>query len=239
MKIDASNMDFKLLNELIKSCATDIEIDECFGHRYLASGLQIEKTITIKGVPGNALGSYLDGAKIIVHGNVQDAVGDTMNKGEIIVHGNAGDALGYSMRGGAIYIKGNCGYRAGIHMKQYKDKEPVIVVGGKTGSFLGEYLAGGLIIVLGLSIDEFPVGFFPGAGMHGGQIFIRSQKAPKDFPDQLTVEKATPADLDRIIKYIRYFSKIFDILESEILKETFYKITPNTKNPYTQLYTYN
>ncbi len=232
-------MDFRLLNEYIKETASDIEIDECFGQRYIASGLQIEKTITINGVPGNALGSYLDGAKIVVNGNVQDAVGDTMNNGEIIVHGNAGDALGYAMRGGAIYVKGDCGYRTGIHMKQYEDKEPIIVVGGKSGSFLGEYLAGGLIIILGLNSDEFPVGHFPGAGMHGGKMFIRSAKTPRHFPKQLNVEKATEEDLESIKKHIENFSTMFGVDEKEILKETFYKVTPNIKSPYKQLYTYN
>ncbi len=239
MKIDASTMDYRLLNQLIKESDSNIEIDECFGQRYIASGLESEKTITIQGVPGNALGSYLDGAKIIVNGNVQDAVGDTMNNGEIIVHGNAGDALGYSMRGGAIYVKGDCGYRTGIHMKQYLDKEPIIVVGGKSGSFLGEYLAGGLIIILGLNCEEFPVGYFPGAGMHGGRIFIRSAETPSYFPTQLSLEIATQEDIHSILEYITIFSNTFNIDKNEILNETFYKVTPNTKNPYKQLYTYN
>ncbi len=239
MKIDASNMDFKILNEYIKETDSDIEIDECYGQRYIASGLQNNKTIIINGVPGNALGSYLDGAKILVNGNVQDAVGDTMNSGEIIIHGNAGDALGYAMRGGCIYVKGDCGYRAGVHMKQYEDKEPIIVVGGRSGSFLGEYLAGGLIIVLGLNATEFPVGHFPGAGMHGGQMYIRSAKKPRHFPEQLSVEQATEDDINNIKKHIIKFSSMFDIDESEILNETFYKVTPNMKSPYKQLYTYN
>ena len=29
------------------------------------------------------------------------------------------------------------GYRAGIHMKEYKEKRPLIVIGGSAGSFLG------------------------------------------------------------------------------------------------------
>mgnify|MGYP002508363490 CR=1 FL=1 len=45
----------------------------------------------------------------------------------------------------------NAGYRAGIHMKAYKDKVPVMVIGGTAGSFLGEYQAGGVIVVLGLA----------------------------------------------------------------------------------------
>lgn len=36
-----------------------------------------------------------------------------------------------------------------FHMKEYKEKVPVLVIGGRTGSFLGEYQAGGIIVVLG------------------------------------------------------------------------------------------
>lgn len=40
------------------------------------------------------------------------------------------------MRGGRIFVRGNVGYRAGIHMKAYQEKVPVIIVGGETGAFL-------------------------------------------------------------------------------------------------------
>ena len=72
----------------------------------------------------------MDGPKIIVHGNGQDGIGNTMNSGTIIIHGDAGDILGHSMRGGQIFVKGDVGYRVGIHMKEYKDLVPVVVVGG-------------------------------------------------------------------------------------------------------------
>ena len=119
-----------------------------------------DKNITINGVPGNALGAYLNGASITVNANAQDAVGDTMNEGKIIIHGNIGDAAGYAMRGGKIFVKGNAGYRAGIHMKAYKEKVPVMVIGGTAGSFLGLEATGKKI-----------VGFFPCTGMHGGKMF--------------------------------------------------------------------
>jgi hypothetical protein len=45
-------------------------------------------------------------------------------------------------------------------MKQYKDKLPVLTIGGTTGSFLGEYLAGGYIIVLGLNTEDCPIGSY-------------------------------------------------------------------------------
>ena len=144
------------------------------GQRYIGAG-QSEGTIILNEVPGNALGAYLDGANIIVNCSAQDATGDTMNAGEITIHGSTGDAAGYAMRGGAIYVQGDAGYRAGIHMKEYKEKVPVLVIGGRTGSFLGEYQAGGIIVVLGIgSEDRQPVGNFCGTGMHGGRIYLRT-----------------------------------------------------------------
>jgi len=184
MSILAQNLYFKDLNEQIKAAGEYVHIEDCYGQRFIGSGLK-GKTLAINGTPGNALGAYLDGATIEVRGNAQDATGDTMNDGKIIIHGNAGDALGYAMRGGSIFVKGNAGYRTGIHMKEYKDKKPQIVIGGSAGSFLGEYLAGGLIVVLGIGADGAPVGNFTGTGMHGGRIFIRTDKELAALPAQL------------------------------------------------------
>ena len=238
MNLLARKLGFRKLNAEIRKANEDITIDDCYGERFIGSGAS-SKTITINGTPGNALGSYLDGAAIIVKGNAQDAVGDTMNNGKIIIYGNAGDALGYAMRGGKIFVKGDSGYRTGIHMKEYKDKRPVIVVGGSTGSFLGEYLAGGIIVVLGLYSEDCPVGNFTGTGMHGGQIFIRSNKLPLNLPEQVTADRAGDSDLDLIKEYLVEFSDIYKINIEEILGRTFYKLTPNAKNPYKQLYTFN
>ncbi|HHY81845.1 MAG TPA: glutamate synthase [Clostridiales bacterium] len=238
MKLSAHELGFQALNEKIHSSKEDVVINECFGERFIGVGAS-SKTITINGTPGNALGAYLDGAAIIVNGNAQDAVGDTMNDGKIIIYGNAGDTLGYAMRGGKIFVKGNSGYRTGIHMKEYKEKRPVIVVGGSTGSFLGEYLAGGLIIVLGLDTDEFPAGYFTGTGMHGGEMFIRSNKTPISLPKQVSINEASQSDIRRIEDNLAEFSKVFDIAMDEILSKNFYRLIPNAKNPYKQLYTEN
>ena len=173
-KIDASGLDFATLNETLRNTDGDCKITGCLGQRFIAAGMG-KRNITIVGTPGNALGAYLNGAKITVEGNAQDAVGDTMNEGLIIVNGNVGDAAGYAMRGGKMYVKGNVGYRAGIHMKEYKDKVPVLIVGGKAGSFLGEYQAGGKIIVLAIEENDRPiVSNFPCTGMHGGKMYLRS-----------------------------------------------------------------
>ena len=238
MKISAQKLDFKELNAQVKSVADDVFIENCYGQRFIGSA-EKEKTITINGTPGNALGAYLDGAVIEVHGNAQDAVGDTMNAGKIIIHGNAGDALGYAMRGGLIFVQGDSGYRTGIHMKEYKDKKPVIVIGGKAGSFLGEYLAGGIIVVLGIGEETVPVGDFVGTGMHGGRIFIRTNTKITGLSAQVSLEITTDEDLLEIKPYLSEFADHFCMDAQRLMKDGFYTLRPNAKNPYKQLYTEN
>ena len=238
MKISAENKNFSELNKAIRN-EKDIEIENCLGQRFLCAGMK-DGNVTLKGIPGNALGAYLTGGKIKVFGNAQDAVGDTMNDGKIIIYGNAGDAVGYAMRGGEIFIKGNAGYRAGIHMKAYEEKQPVIMIGGKAGSFLGEYQAGGLIIVLGLSNGSNPtVGNFPCTGMHGGKMIIRGNIDNIEFPKQTTVKKADKKDMEDILPVLERFCSIFGYDFEEVISEDFYVITPDTKNPYKQLYVAN
>lgn len=237
--INAQGLHFQALNEQIRLADSEITVNDCMGQRYIGSGAY-SKEIRIYGTPGNALGAYLDGGKIEVFGNVQDAVGDTMNNGTIIVHGSAGDALGYAMRGGLLLIQGNAGYRTGIHMKQYREKCPAIVIGGRAGSFLGEYQAGGQIVVLGLEGGNgAPVGNFCGTGMHGGRIFLRCETLPPDLPPQVMAEAATGADLFEIRPAVEEFCKAFDENVEKILASHFFVLKPNTKNPYHRLYTMN
>lgn len=240
MKITAGDMHFQKLNDLIRESAdTDITVDHCIGQRFLCSGMS-GKTVTINGTPGNALASYLDGCRIVVNGNAQDATGDTMNDGSIIIHGSAGDATGYAMRGGLILVEGNTGYRAGIHMKAYGAKVPTIVIGGKAGSFLGEYQAGGTIIVLGLGYEsEVIVGNFCGTGQHGGKIVLRSDFLPPDLSDKVTSRDASEEDMAELLPFLQCFCASFGKNLDEVVNHHYYILTADTKNPYKQLYTYN
>ena len=192
MFICAEGLEHRELNDAIRNVSGPCTVESCCGQRFIAAGMS-GKELTVLGTPGNALGAYLNGGTVTVLGNAQDAVGDTMNAGAIIVHGNIGDAAGYAMRGGKIYVRGNAGYRAGIHMKSYKDKVPLIVIGGRAGSFLGEYQAGGVIVVLGLDEAKRIVGNFPCTGMHGGKLFLRSDCREIAFPDQVTARPARAA----------------------------------------------
>lgn len=237
--LNARTTDNTALNESVRNAQGDVEINGCIGERFIGAGLS-DKTINIKGIPGNALGAYLNGAKIIVDGNAQDAVGDTMNEGEIIVDGNAGDAPGYAMRGGKIYIRGNAGYRVGIHMKEYQGKSPVIIIGGRCGSFLGEYQAGGLIVVLGLNDDgKRIVGNFPCAGMHGGKVLLRGNAEGVILPDKVTARTISREDLGDAEKYIKEFCSVFGLDEKQILSSPFTLVTPDSANPYKRMYVEN
>jgi glutamate synthase domain-containing protein 3 len=212
MNINARNVHFQTLNEQVRYAhgGEALVIDACEGQRYIGSGLS-GLDLTINGTPGNALGAYLGGDRIVVNGNAQDATGDTMSGGEIIIHGSSGDATGYGMRGGRILVRDGVGYRAGIHMKQYGDMYPRIVVGGKTGSFLGEYMAGGVLVVLGLGLaaGEAPVGKFCGTGMHGGRIFIRTTQLPPELPKQVKPRPAQAEDMADIWPLLADYCAIF------------------------------
>ena len=224
---------YKQVNEQVRSINdNDIAIENAIGQRYLGCGSS-GKTIIIHGTPGNGLGQYLNGSTIEVFGNAQEAVGD------IIIHGNVGDACGYGMRGGRIFIQGDCGYRGGIHMKAYQQHYPVVVIGGKAGSFLGEYQAGGLILVLGIGQDgAYPASNFCGTGMHGGKIVLRCDKAPEGLPRQVLVSEATADDMDRIAPYVEAFCRYFGGDAKALLAQKYHVLSPNPEAGYHQLYTY-
>jgi glutamate synthase domain-containing protein 3 len=237
--IRAEGLDHKALNEALRLAAEDCTVEGCRGQRFIAAGMS-GKNVEIRGVPGNALGAYLNGAEITVNGNAQDAVGDTMNNGMIIIRGSVGDAAGYAMRGGCIFVRDNAGYRAGIHMKAYKEKVPLMVIGGCAGSFLGEYQAGGIIIVLGLGREgKRIVGNFPCTGMHGGKMILRSDCSDFLFPMQVTASPASDEDLTEIERYVSEYCRLFGGDREFILNAPFTVVTPDSKNPYKQLYTAN
>ena len=220
MLIDASSLSYQTLNETVRSAGGECRIEGCLGQRFIGAGLS-NCRISIDGIPGNALGAYLNGASIRVDGNAQDAVG-------------------YAMRGGAIYVRGDAGYRAGVHMKAYGDKLPVMVIGGRTGSFLGEYQAGGIIVVLGLHTSRRPiVGNFPCTGMHGGKVFLRSACEDVIFPSQVTARPATPEDLEEIRPELEEFGRLFGENPEELLDAPFTVVTPDSSTPYRQMYVAN
>ena len=244
VKIDATGIHYRELNTKLKDMTSNgtrtIELHNVYGQRYIGTDLDRSVEIEIFGTPGNDLGAFMDGPRIIVHGNAQDGCGNTMNAGEIIVHGHAGDIIGLSARGGKIFVRDDVGYRAGIHMKEYQDKKSVLVIGGTAQDFLGEYMAGGVLVLLGLNLDEKEhyKAKFIGTGMHGGVIYLKGSVEDYQLGKEVGVAELEEKDNQILRQLVGEFAAHFGYEVEEILKHNFVKLFPRWLRPYGRLYAY-
>lgn len=242
VRMDAAGLHYKELNARLRNAvaagAQRIELVNIHGQRYIGTDLDSAVDIHIHGTPGNDLGAFMDGPRITVHAHAQDGCGNTMNQGEIVIHGHAGDILGLSARGGRIFVRDNVGYRTGIHMKQYQDARPVVVVGGTAQDFLGEYMAGGVLVLLGLTLGagETHRSRFIGTGMHGGVIYLRGSVESHQLGKEVGVAEMVAEDtalLSELVgQYVAYFGGDADA----ILSGPFIKLVPLYLRPYGNLY---
>jgi glutamate synthase domain-containing protein 3 len=241
-EIDASGVYYRNLNNLLRNLDGNgiekIKICNIYGQRYIGTDLEGQVSIDIHGTPGNDLGAFMRGPKITVYGNVQDGCGNTMDQGQIIVHGRAGDLVGHSMRGGKIFIRDDAGYRVGIHMKEYLNKRPSIVIGGTAQDFLGEYMAGGVLVVLGLNQreDKCHNARFVGTGMHGGTMYIRGKV--RSLGKEVEVVDLEKDDRRLLRSLVNEFCSHFKYNAGKILDYKFRKLIPVSHRPYGDLYAY-
>jgi glutamate synthase domain-containing protein 3 len=244
VKIDASGISYQELNaglrEIVSNGTQKVELRNVYGQRYIGTDLDKPIEIEIYGTPGNDLGAFMNGPRIIVHGNAQDGCGNTINSGEIIVHGRAGDITGLSARGGKIFIREDAGYRAGIHMKEYGDKRPTLVIGGTAQDFLGEYMAGGILVLLGLTLgeSEHHLARFIGTGMHGGVIYMRGSVEGYQLGKEVDIAEPEEKDHQVIRPLVEEFAAHFGYDAEAILTHKFIKLYPRWLRPYGRLYAY-
>ena len=242
--IDARGIFYRELNARLRQLAWNgtrkIELQNVYGQRYIGTDLGRPIEIEIFGTPGNDLGAFMDGPTIIVHGNAQDGCGNTMNNGQIIIHGHAGDILGLSARGGKIFVREDAGYRAAIHMKEYQGKRPVVIIGGTAQDFLGEYMAGGILILLGLNLkeEEGHKANFIGTGMHGGIIYLRGEVHEYQLGKEVGVAEPSENDYLTLKELVGEFACHFGYDPERILKHKFVKLFPLCLRPYGRLYAY-
>ncbi len=245
LQIDASNLQYRALNSQLREAVNErgvehVEIYNVYGQRYVGTDLRRPVQIDIHGTPGNDLASFMDGPRIVVHGNAQDGCGNTMNSGEVVIHGSAGDVTGHSMRGGKIWVRDNVGYRVGIHMKEYLDTHPTIIIGGTAQHFLGEYMAGGVLVVMGLNLQpgERHIADFIGTGMHGGTMYVRGELADYQLGKgvgRLPLEDADHAILESLVAE---YGALFGIDVGGIFDRPFVKLRPLSRRPYGRIYAY-
>ena len=242
--IDAAGTHYRELNErlraLVRAGAESIVVRGVTGQRYLGTSVQAPVRITIEGVPGNDLGAFMDGPHIEVLGDAQDGCGNTMNSGTIVIHRSAGDIVGHSMRGGKIFVRGNVGYRVGIHMKEYESVRPSIVIGGTAQHFLGEYMAGGVMLVLGMGLapDQPHPSRYVGTGMHGGVIYMRGTVSTTYLGREVGLLPMTAEDEWLVQGLVREFGAHLGVDPEPLIHSPYVKLVPLTKRPYGRLYAY-
>lgn len=243
-RIIADRLPYRLLNQQIKQAVQQgfqrIDVEKVNGQRYIAIGLKDGVKIRIHGTPGNDLAAFVNGAEVTVYGNAQDCICNTMNSGKIVIHGHAGDLVGYAMRGGQVFIRDDVGYRVGIHMKAYKNQIPMIAVGGKALDFFGEYMAGGILVLLGLNLrkGDTIVGDYTGTGMHGGVIYVRNEVPMHNLGKEVRVEPTDDNDRSLLKKHLKLFAKEFNYELREIMDAEFSKLVPVNSRPYGGKYAY-
>ncbi len=243
--INAKGLHFRHLNQMVRDAILEgdkeILLKNVNGQYYIANGLRgNDIRITVEGVPGNDLCAFMDGPTVIVNSNGQDNIGNTMNDGKIIVHGHAGDVLGYAMRGGKLFIKDDVGYRVGIHMKGFMDKIPVIVIGGTARDFLGEYMAGGILILLGLNrTNGQPIaGDYLGTGMHGGVMYIKGDVDPYRCGKEIGISELDEKDMECLEINLKEYCLDMGLDFSKAISGKFIKVYPKTSRPYGRSYAY-
>ena len=183
----------------------------------------------------------MDGPTVEVFGNAQDGVGNTMNAGKVIVHGDAGDVLGYGMRGGKVFIKGDVGYRVGIHMKAYEDLRPIMVCGGKARDFFGEYMAGGLLILLGMNsrLDGPARRRLPRArACTAARSTCAARSSRGSAARRSASSRPTRTTSPSIGRSSRSTARRWAMDLDEVLSEPFTKLIPVSHRPYGKLYAY-
>jgi glutamate synthase domain-containing protein 3 len=241
---------YNYLNEQIHNAADEghkhIIVRNVYGQRFICAGMEHKDVkVDIHGTPGNDLGVFMDGPTIEVFGSAEDQAGNTMNSGTIIIHGNAWDVTGLAARNGKIFVKGNGGYRIGIHMKEYKNFRPMVIYGGGAKEFFGEYMAGGLLVALGLKFDNGGIVDLPpkevirgslGSGIHGGVIYIRGDVPENYLGVSAKIQPFTEEDSTMLVPLLKEFCHHFDVDYNKIPERDITKITPSSSRPFGDYY---
>ena len=162
-----------------------------------------------------------------------------MNEGKILIYGNIGDAAGYAMRGGKIYVEGNAGYRAGIHMKLIKKKFLLWSSADVQEAF---WVNTRPAVSLSFSGSTKTAETLSAISMYryAWRENVPARKLQEHtLSEQVTAKCAAPEELEEIQEYLSEYCSDFGYSFSELLSEPFTIITPDSKNPYKQMYVAN
>ena len=125
-------------------------------------------------------------------------------------------------------------------MKEYQDKRPSLVIGHTAQDFVGEYMAGGVLVLLGLNLaqGEHHRANYIGTGMHGGVIYLRGAVEDYQLGREVGIAELEDSDIQILKQYVGEFSRHFGYQAEELLKYDFVKLFPRWLRPYGRLYAY-
>ena len=75
--------------------------------------------------------------------------------------------------------------------------------------------------------------------MHGGKLYLRSDCRDLLLPEQVEARPVSEEERAEIGRYVRNYCAYFGGDQEEIMAAPYTVITPDTKNPYRQMYVLN
>jgi hypothetical protein len=75
--------------------------------------------------------------------------------------------------------------------------------------------------------------------MHGGKMFLRSECKDIEFPEQVTARQASPDDMKELSGYLTDYCKLFGLDLNKVMDAQFTIVTPDSRNPYEEMYVAN
>jgi glutamate synthase domain-containing protein 2/glutamate synthase domain-containing protein 3 len=155
------------------------------------------------GSAGQGFGVFLvEGFDVTLRGEANDSVGKSMSGGRLVIvpHPAAtfvpeessiiGNCALYGATGGKLFVYGRAGDRFAV-----RNSGAIAVVEG-TGLHACEYMTNGTVVILGLASHNI------GAGMTGGELFLRRESVPYLNTEYLITTAIEDEDLDRLVSLL-------------------------------------
>ncbi len=177
------------ISEGINEISVLVRVYNVQGERFLGVGLfnwlkkelprlpkKLSVTWEVNGTPGNKLGWHASpSSTFIVRGHLGENCAVGSSGAQYYIHGGAGGAFAYACSGKTkAFVRDSVGDRCGVYSKGTKENRPLLMIGNTAGSWCGECMHSGDIIVLNSGKAEYAVGDGAGCGMEGeSRIFIK------------------------------------------------------------------
>ena len=70
-------------------------------------------------------------------------------------------------------------------------------------------------------------------------MFLRSECKDIAFPEQVTARQASPDDMKELSGYLTDYCKLFGLDLNKVMDAQFMIVTPDSRNPYEEMYVAN